>query len=254
METTRLFALGQYIAPIRASICETKPSTSFPPPYKDGRTISYNSVDWVATEALDDSKVYIHVLKPPAGTVLTLPNPADGKIFSSAKLLDSGNPVGLVQNLYDGVQLTLQGADTWNALDTVIELTVASKGGVGHVNDTSWTWPTQAVPGTIRRRAATASSPTTPTSPPPTAIHSPSRSAAPTSNTSPPAVPTAARSRLYIDNVLQTTVDLSTGTAGSRQVAFSKSGLARGTHTLKGDQTQRHLYGSGLFQGVGPDQ
>ena len=88
VETTRLFALGQYIAPIRASICETKPSTSFPPPYKDGRTVSYNSVDWVATEALDDSKVYIHVLKPPAGTVLTLPAPADGKIFSSAKLLD----------------------------------------------------------------------------------------------------------------------------------------------------------------------
>ena len=233
VETARLFALGQYIAPIRASICETKPSASFPPPYKDGRTISYNSVDWVATEALDDSKVYIHVLKPPAGTVLTLPSPADGKIFSTAKLLASGNPVGLVQSLYDGVQLTLQGADTWDALDTVIELTVASKGGAGHVNDTSmdvaytggsWSYQTARGNGEFANDAhlATADGDSFTFS---------------FSGTDVDYIATRGADRgqveLYIDNVLQTTVDLSTGTAGSRQVAFSKSGLARGAHTLK---------------------
>ncbi len=234
VETARLFALGQYIAPIRASICETKPSTSFPPPYKDGRTISYNSVDWVATEALDDSKVYIHVLKPPAGTVLTLPSPADGKIFSSAKLLASGNPVGLVQNLYDGVQITLQGADTWNALDTVIELTVASKGGAGHVNDTSKdmaytgsSWSYQAARGNGEfandAHLATADGDSFTFS---------------FNGTDVDYIATRGADRgqveIYIDDVLQTTVDLSTGTAGIRQVAFSKSGLARGAHTLKG--------------------
>ncbi len=234
VETARLFQLGQYIAPIRASICETKPSASFPPPYKDGRTISYNSVDWVATEALDDSKVYIHVLKPPANTSLTLPFPADVKIFSSAKLLASGNSVGLVQNLDDGVQLTLQGTDTWDALDTVIELTVASKGGAGHVNDTSadmtytgtsWTYQTARGNGEFANDAhlATADGDSFTFS---------------FNGTDVDYIATHGTDRgqveLYIDDVLQTTVDLSSGTPGSRQIAFSKSGLARGKHTLKG--------------------
>ncbi|MEI7902910.1 MAG: autotransporter-associated beta strand repeat-containing protein [bacterium] len=219
---------------IRASICETKPSASFPPPYKDGRTVSYNSVDWVATEALDDSKVYIHVLKAQSGTVLSLPSPADGKIFSAAKLLANGHAVGLVQNLYDGVQLTLPAADSWSSLDTVIELTVLSKGGAGHVNDTnkdvaymgsSWSCQTARGNGEFANDAhlATANGDSFTFS-----FH----------GTDVDYIATRGADRgqveIYIDDVLQDTVDLSTGTAGSRQVAYSKSGLARGAHTLKG--------------------
>ena len=36
-----------------------------------------------------------------------------------------------------GIQLTLTGTNTWSALDTVIQLDVASQGGAGMVNDTS---------------------------------------------------------------------------------------------------------------------
>ena len=235
VETSRLFALGQYITPIRASICETKPSNSFPPPYKDGRTVSYNSVDWVATEATDDSKEYIHVLKPLAGTLLVLPNPADGKIFSSAKLLASGNAVGLVQNPYDGVQLTLQGSDVWSPLDTVIELTVASKGGPGHVNDTSgsvtysgtsWSYQEQRGNGEFANDAHLA-----------TADGDSFTFTFNGTDTEYIATRGVDRGRveIYIDEILQSTVDLSSGTpTGSRQAVFSKSGLARGTHTLKG--------------------
>ena len=183
---------------------------------------------------MDDSKVYIHVLKAPSGTVLSLPSPADGKIFSSAKLLANGNAVGLVQNLYDGVQLTLPATDSWSSLDTVIELTVASKGGAGHVNDTSkdvaytgssWSYQTARGNGEFANDAhlATADGDSFTFS---------------FNGTDVDYIATRGADRgpveIYIDDVLQTTVDLSTGTAGSRQVAFSKSGLARGAHTLKG--------------------
>ena len=234
VETGRIFQLGQYLAPIRASICGTKPSASFPPPFT-GEQLRYSNVNqYVATEALDDSKVYIHVLKPPAGTLLSLPNPVDGKIFSSARLLASGNPVGLLQDPYDGVRLRLQGSDTWDPLNTVIELTVASKGGAGHVNDasgsvtytgSSWIYQENRGNGEFGNDvhfAATNGDSFTFTF----------------SGTDVQYIATRGADRgqveIYIDDVLETTVDLSTGTPGSRQVAFSKSGLARGTHTLKG--------------------
>ena len=234
VETGRIFQLGQYLAPIRASICGTKPSASFPPPF-NGDSIRYNNVNqYVATEALDDSKVYIHVLKPPAGTLLSLPSPVDGKIFSSARLLANGNPVGLLQDPYDGVRLRLQGSDTWDPLDTVIELTVASKGGAGHVNDTSgsvtytgssWSYQENRGNGEFANDAhlATADGDSFTFT---------------FSGTDVATIATRGADRgqveIYIDDVLETTVDLSTGTPGSRQVVFSKSGLARGTHTLKG--------------------
>ena len=147
VETTRAFALGRYLAPIRSSVCETTPSNSFPPPYKDGRTVSYSTVDWVATSSLDETKEFIHVLKAPSGNTLTLPGTADGKVFSSATLMASletgggtqqylGLPMAMIQTPR-GFQLTLPAGVSWSTLDTVIQLDVVSKGGAGMVNDTS---------------------------------------------------------------------------------------------------------------------
>ena len=67
LETTRAFALGRYLAPIRPSVGETTPSASFPPPYKNGGSITYDTVDWVATTSTDETKEFIHVLKAPVG-------------------------------------------------------------------------------------------------------------------------------------------------------------------------------------------
>ncbi|MCB1134352.1 MAG: hypothetical protein KDN05_24765, partial [Verrucomicrobiae bacterium] len=233
-ETTRLFKCWEYLSPVSDSVFATKPSASYPPRYT-GEQLRYASVDqYVATEAMDDSKVYIHVLKPPAGTMLALPNPVDGKIFSSARLLANGNPVGLLQDPYDGVRLRLQGADTWDPLNTVIELTVASKGGAGHVNDTSgsvaytgssWLYQENRGNGEFANDAHLATAD--------------DDSFTFTFNgTDVQYIATRGADRgqveIYIDDVLEITVDLSTGTPGSRQVVFSKSGLTRGTHTLKG--------------------
>lgn len=54
---------------------------------------------------------------------LDLPLPLDGKIFSSAVMLRTGNTATLLQDS-NGVHITVP--DSWDALDTVIKLTVSS--------------------------------------------------------------------------------------------------------------------------------
>ena len=243
-ETTRIFQVGSYLAPVRASVCETKPSASFPPPYKNGNTVSYDTVDWVATTSMDETKEFIHVLKAPAGNTLTLPATADGKVFSAATLMASlqtggatqqylGTPVAMIQTPR-GIQLTLPSGASWSSLDTVIQLDVASKGGAGMVNDTStaitytgssWSYQNHRGAGEYNDDAHVATA-------------NGDSFTFTFSGTDVEYLATRAADRgpvdIYIDDVLQTTVDLSVGAPlSSRQSVFAKSGLARGTHTLK---------------------
>lgn len=242
-ETARIFQVGSYLAPIRASVCETKPSASFPPAY-NGNTVSYSTVDWVATSSADETKEFIHVLKAPSGNTLTLPATADGKVFRAATLMASlqtggatqqylGTPVAMVQTPR-GIQLTLPSGASWSTLDTVIQLDVASQGGAGMVNDTSpaitytgvsWIYQNRRGAGEYNDDAhmATANGDSFTFTFTGTDVECIASRAA---NRGPVAI--------YIDDVLQTTVDLSTGPAlGNRQSVFAKFGLARGTHTLK---------------------
>lgn len=115
--------VGAYINRISRSVKRTYPSTSYPT--ADGRSIMY--LDWgVATKSTDDKLEYIHVLKPPASKTLTLPIPADGKLFGSAKLVCNDHPVALKQS-ETGVTLALRAGDAWDKLDTAIELTVIGR-------------------------------------------------------------------------------------------------------------------------------
>lgn len=243
-ETTRVFALGRYLAPIRPSICETTPSNRFPPPYKNGRTIDYNTVDWVATSSADETKEFIHVLKAPAGSSLTLPGTADGTVFGNATLMASlqtgggtqqflGTPMAMIQTPR-GIQLTLPSGVSWSSLDTVIQLDVASKGGAGMVNDTSaaitysgqsWIYQSHRGVGEYNDDIHTATA-------------NGDSFTFTFSGTEVEYIASRAASRgpvdIYIDEVLQTTVDLSTGSPlGPRQTVYRKSGLARGQHTLR---------------------
>ncbi len=124
---TTMQAVGAYIAAIGLSITNTYASTAYVTP----AGVTINSLQWgvVATRSIDDAYEYIHVLTPPAGNTLTLPPPADRKIFASAQLLANSQPVTLVQDSA-GVRLSLQGTKAWNSLDTVIALTVAGVAGV----------------------------------------------------------------------------------------------------------------------------
>ncbi|WP_241741414.1 alpha-L-fucosidase [Streptomyces sp. L2] len=120
---TTLRQVGAWIDQIKPSILGTRPSTSYP--VEPGTRII--DQPWgVATKSPDDRTEYIHVLKPPRGRTLTLPLPRDGKVFGAASLVKDGTPVALSQDIR-GVRLTIPGS--WDANDTAIKLTVASRSG-----------------------------------------------------------------------------------------------------------------------------
>lgn len=116
-----LLAIGDYIEPIAGSIKNTLPSTS----YVTYAGTRISKLDWgVATKSTDNSKEYIHVLKAPDSQTLTLSAPEDGKIFTSAKLFESGKKVELEQKEDGTVEITLPDGEDWDQYDTVIELSV----------------------------------------------------------------------------------------------------------------------------------
>ncbi|WP_370270935.1 alpha-L-fucosidase [Streptomyces sp. V4I8] len=115
--------IGAWIDPIKQSIFGTRPSTSYP---TDAGTRIADLTWGVATTSPDGNTEYLHVLKPPAGNTLTLPLPADGKIFAEASLVKDGTPVTLSQDT-NKVRLTIPG--NWDTNDTAIKLTVSSQSG-----------------------------------------------------------------------------------------------------------------------------
>ena len=125
--------VGSFIQPIRRSICNTLPSQSWITPPNASINSLTNGI--VATRSPDDGTEFIHVLTPPAGNSLTIPAPADGRGYSSAYLLENGNPVGLLRNGDGSLTLTLQNSATWNPRDTVIALTPVTVTWTGNSND-----------------------------------------------------------------------------------------------------------------------
>lgn len=125
--------LGAWIAPIRASICDTYPSQSWITP--PNSTINSLPNGFVATRSATDGREFIHVLTPPAGNSLTVPAPADGRGYASATLMESGHPVDLVRNGDGSLTLTLQSGDTWNPRNTTIALTPVTVTWNGNGND-----------------------------------------------------------------------------------------------------------------------
>jgi autotransporter-associated beta strand protein len=218
--------------PIADSVKNTSPSTSYPPPFS-GAVVKLSKLEWgVATKAHDNRTEYLHVLKPPTGTTLMLPAPADGKVFANARLLPDGRPVSLEQNRR-GITLTLPEGAFWSAPDTVIALDVLCPGGAGLVNDTSasvryrgttWTQRKNGNRGEFRNDShfATANG---------------DSFAFTFTGTDVDWISSRGPDRGTVDLAIDGTpcgrVDLSKGN-GSFLTVFSKAGLPRGTHTLTG--------------------
>ncbi|MBL7969801.1 MAG: alpha-L-fucosidase [Prolixibacteraceae bacterium] len=124
-----LVKVGKLIEPIASSIKQTLPSTSYPT--ISGKTI--NDLSWgVATRSIDNKLEYLHVLIAPDEKTLVLPAPEDEKLFESAMLLKNGKSLSIKQTA-DGVELTLPADESWDAINTVIQLTVS---GVSPVAET----------------------------------------------------------------------------------------------------------------------
>jgi alpha-L-fucosidase len=223
---------AKLLEPIAESVKNTSPSSSFLPPFQ-GTVVRKSGLKWgVATKAHDESREYLHVLVPPTGDALILPPPADGKVFTNARLLASGRPVKLVQD-DRGISLTLPEGTPWVTPDTVIAMDVLCRGGAGLVNNTSrsisyrgssWAYQSNRNLGEFRNDAHVASA-------------DGDSFSFNFIGTDVEWISSRGSDRgvveLAIDGVSQGTVDLSKG-SGSFQKVFSKSGLPRGTHTLTG--------------------
>jgi autotransporter-associated beta strand protein len=220
------------LAPIADSVLNTRPSSSYPPPFS-GTVVKLSSLTWgVATQSADERREFLHVLKPPAGKALTLPPPADGKVFAKARLLDGGQAVNLHQS-NRGLVLTLPDGIEWKKPDTVIVLDVVAPGGIGLVNNTSralqyrgasWSYQRDLASGGFRADAqrATADGDAFVFTFEGTDVEwLGSRG------------PKHGKVELAIDGVPQGEVDLSQG-SGRFVSLFSKKGLPRGKHTLSG--------------------
>ena len=110
--------LGAMIDEVGESIKGTVPSDSWPT--AEGTTIK--DLDWgIATQSADSNFEYLHVLKSPSGTTLSIDAPADGREYTSAVNLRTGNPCSFSQSSSQ-VSITLNAGDSWDSLDTVIKL------------------------------------------------------------------------------------------------------------------------------------
>ena len=106
-----------YMKPVESSIKGTTSSLSYPTP--EGTKISNLPCGIASTSSVDGKKVFLHVLRPPGNDTLLLPVPADGKKFTSAIILRTGENAELKQDSW-GVRVRVPGG--WDDLDTVIQL------------------------------------------------------------------------------------------------------------------------------------
>jgi hypothetical protein len=113
----RLGALAGMAGP---SLFGTRPSRAFITP--DGTPLT--GLSYAATESADGKKTFVHLFKPPTGTSLTLPLPADGRRFISAGILNRNSSIQLSQNP-SGITVTVDSPDTWDDVDTIIVLSTA---------------------------------------------------------------------------------------------------------------------------------
>ena len=218
--------------PIAESVKNTHPSSSYPPPFS-GVVVKFDNLTWgVATRSHDDTHGIPPCPQATGGQHVVAAAARGREMFANARLLDGGGPVALAQH-DRGLTLTLPDGAGWRSPDTVIVMDVLSPGGVGLVNNTSlsvnyrgssWKHRENHDRAEFRNDAhvATADGDTFSFTFNGTDVEWISGRG-----------PDRGMVELAIDGVSQGTVDLSQG-SGSFQSVFSKSGLARGTHTLTG--------------------
>ena len=113
--------LGARVQEVRESLRNIRPCPAYP--VDEGVFLSTLPNGVAATRSLDRKVEYLHVLNPPAGRTLTLPPPADGVRYLSARILTYGSSLELAQDA-SGVRLTLPFDAEWNPTNTVICLDI----------------------------------------------------------------------------------------------------------------------------------
>ena len=114
MET--MLTVNRLLDPIRPTLCGVATSLNWP---VKTLTRFSGSPGYGATRSLDGTKEYLHVLRPPEGKSLEVALPVER--LKSARLFRNGHAVKL-ETTDSALRLTLDPADTWDPLDTVITL------------------------------------------------------------------------------------------------------------------------------------
>ena len=125
--------LGRLIKPISRSIFGTKPSSSWPtkvdvdPDKPFEKKGDLGSVNFVAMQSSDGRHEFIHVLNPTkteiSSKMLMLSAPADGKVFTGAKLVKSNTVLSFSKDVSGVITISLPDGMDWDVDDTAIELT-----------------------------------------------------------------------------------------------------------------------------------
>lgn len=123
---------GQLIKPISISFFATKPSTSWParvdvdPDSPFEKTGDLGDVTYVAMQSKDGGVEYIHVLNSFGsdvhGKTLTLIAPADGKVFTGARLVKDNTTLRFKKSKDGIIRITLPRGVEWDINDTAIAL------------------------------------------------------------------------------------------------------------------------------------
>ena len=240
-----------YIAPVAASIKNTYPSTSWlTEPYTNLIDVPQGIV---ATRSTDNTKEYIHVLNKPGTKTLNLPLPADGKVFSNARLMKNNRAVTITRYTR-GMSLTLGSSDNWETLDTVIVMDVASPGERGLINNND---PAATYTGVLdirQRPCHHRIRPGCPRNLYQRRFPGSSPSKARISNLIGTCASNRGTADIYIDNVFQESINLYSATTIYRRDGIQQIRSApRRTHPQSGEN-RRHLPDGGCVPGHGIDQ
>lgn len=109
---------GRLLAPVRPTVCDVLPSRNWLVPSGTRWT---QAPAFVAARSPDNKREYVHVLKPPEGRFIDLPQPVES--FKSARLYPDKRPVELsIQG--EMLRLTIPAGEKWSTLDTILELAI----------------------------------------------------------------------------------------------------------------------------------
>lgn len=111
-----------YMKPVEESIKNTRASIAYPTP--EGSKINNLKWGFVATMSPDRMYHYIHVLCPPKGNMLCLPEAKDGIEIRKAYLLKDVTELKVTTKKRSGVKYTIEMPEgfQWDKLNTVIKL------------------------------------------------------------------------------------------------------------------------------------
>lgn len=109
--------LGTLVKTAGPSLFGTVPGKAFIT--KDGTPLI--GLNYCSTESADGKITYVHLFKPPKGNTFTLPQPADGRRFTSARIRNGRHKIKIIPS-ESGILLTVKSTGWWDDVDTIIEL------------------------------------------------------------------------------------------------------------------------------------